>query len=377
MADKSIHELEIATEITDVDSFVLEQDGVAKQLMGETLLECLAIELDAHGGIKRIDGPTTVGLVDTYTIVFSDNTTWDFSISNGKQITGITKTGVDPQNPLKDIYTISYNNNTTDSFTVTNGKAISSIAKTGVSPSDVLTDVYTITYNDTSTDEIDVTNGKGISSINKTGVSPSDVLTDVYTITYNNNTTDEFTVTNGKSITSIAKTGVSPSDQLTDEYTITFNNNTTSIFYVRNGCGIESIEKTGTSGLVDTYTISLSDGTTTTFTVTNGEKGDTPVVSTVVEYGTSNAEDVQPTSWVSTMPSVAQGGYLWTRVTLSYSTGSPDSVFYSKARWGVNGGGGGGGSGSVETVNGVLPDANGNVALISVVGKKLVIKEVV
>lgn len=37
-----------------------------------------------------------------------------------------------------------------------------------------------------------------------------------------------------------------------------------------NGKGISSISKTSTSGLVDTYTITYSDNTTSTFTVTNG-----------------------------------------------------------------------------------------------------------
>jgi len=41
------------------------------------------------------------------------------------------------------------------------------------------------------------------------------------------------------------------------------------------GNGISSIVKTSTSGLVDTYTVTYTNSTTTTFTVTNGAKGDT------------------------------------------------------------------------------------------------------
>ena len=43
------------------------------------------------------------------------------------------------------------------------------------------------------------------------------------------------------------------------------------------GNGISSITKTGTSGLVDTYTIAFTDGTSTTFTVTNGQDGPTNI----------------------------------------------------------------------------------------------------
>ncbi len=62
---------------------------------------------------------------------------------------------------------------------------------------------------------------------------------------------------------------------------VTLSNNEGSFFYVEakngeqgeNGVGILKIEKTSTSGLVDTYTITYTDNTTSTFTVTNGASG--------------------------------------------------------------------------------------------------------
>ncbi len=78
------------------------------------------------------------GLVDIYTITYTDGTTSTFEITNGKDgkdgqdgedgknangepisIVSIQKTGT---NGLVDIYTITYSNNTKSTFTVTNGK---------------------------------------------------------------------------------------------------------------------------------------------------------------------------------------------------------------------------------------------------------------
>lgn len=77
----------------------------------------------------------------------------------------------------------------------------------------------------------------------------------------------------------------------------------------------------------------------------------------VVEYMASDSGTNAPSgSWSTTVPNVAQGEYLWTRVTQTYNTGSP-VVSYSVSRMGIDG------SGSVSSVAGVSPDSNGNVAL--------------
>ena len=147
--------------------------------------------------------------------------------------------------------------------------------------------------------------------------------------------------------------------------------------------GIRSIAKTGTSGLVDTYSITYADATTSTFTVTNGAKGDKgntgatgpqgpkgdnlTITSTEIRYASSTSGTTTPSSgWQTTIPSVSQGNFLWTRTIINYSTGS-NLTYYTVARQGKDG------SGSVISVNNVSPDANGNIALINVTGTTLTI----
>lgn len=107
----------------------------------------------------------------------------------GNGIVNISKTGT---SGLVDTYTITYTDGNTTTFTVTNARSISNIAKTNTNG---LIDVYTITYNDGTTSTFDVTNGKGISSITKTG---SAGLIDNYRITYNDGTYFDYIVTNGQ-----------------------------------------------------------------------------------------------------------------------------------------------------------------------------------
>jgi hypothetical protein len=129
----------------------------------------------AAGGGKSIVSVTltsSVGLVDTYTITYTDATTSTFQVTNGKD----GEDGTDG----------------------TDGRGIISIAKTA---SNGLIDTYTITYTDRTTSTYQVTNGangadgKGIVSITKTGTSG---LVDTYTITYTDGTTSTYQVTNGE-----------------------------------------------------------------------------------------------------------------------------------------------------------------------------------
>ena len=216
-------------------------------------------------------------------------------------------------------------------------------------------------------------------------------------------------------IQSIAKLSTSG---LVDTYRITLADTTTFDFVVNNGRGIIGISKTSTSGLVDTYTISYNNGTTSTFTVKNGEKGDkgdnaytwikyasqqptaashsmgdipdawmgiytgtlaaaptdwtqykwyrvrgdqgaTGAPATLtgrsVTYMASDSGTVVPSgSWSSDVPTVKQGRYLWTRVVLTFNSGSP-VTYYSVSRFGIDG------SGAVSSVNGKNPDPAGNV----------------
>lgn len=118
MADKAISELLAANQVTPTDLFVLEQSGVAKKLTGHTLENWLLSLADGHGGIQSIVKHSTSGLKDTYRITFADTTTFDFVVTNGRNVNSVTKTGT---SGLVDTYAIEYNDGTSDEFTVTNG----------------------------------------------------------------------------------------------------------------------------------------------------------------------------------------------------------------------------------------------------------------
>lgn len=83
MADKAISELIAAQKVNPGDLFVLEQDGTAKKLTGQVLENWLLAMADGHGGISGISKVSTSGLVDTYRITMSDQTTFDYKITNG------------------------------------------------------------------------------------------------------------------------------------------------------------------------------------------------------------------------------------------------------------------------------------------------------
>ncbi|MBO5967474.1 MAG: hypothetical protein J6S14_03115 [Clostridia bacterium] len=92
MADKSISELVMANSINERDLFVLEQNGTAKKLEGQTLTNWLVAYADGHGGIQSIELTDTSGLTKTYTITLADTTTFDLPVSDGNGIADITWT---------------------------------------------------------------------------------------------------------------------------------------------------------------------------------------------------------------------------------------------------------------------------------------------
>ena len=218
-------------------------------------------------------------------------------------------------------------------------------------------------------------------------------------------------------ISSIVKQSTSG---LTDTYRITMADTTTFDFPVKNGRGITGVFKISTSGLVDTYRITYNDSTTSTFTITNGAKGDKGdnayvwiryaaqeptaashnfgvlpdnwmgvysgnsataptdwtqyqwfeikgekgdigdpalLTSQSVTYQASTSGNVIPSgNWKGSIPTVAQGAYLWTRVAMTFNSGNPIYA-YSVSRMGIDG------TGAVSTVCGVAPNSSGNVNL--------------
>ena len=87
---------------------------------------------------------------------------------------------------------------------------------------------------------------------------------------------------------------------------------------------------------VITYTNETSQTTVLLLAVygNTGAKGDkgndgtsVTVKSTAITYGTSTNSSTKPTSWSSTMPSVAQGQYLWTKTVVTYSDGKTTETY--------------------------------------------------
>ena len=70
--------------------------------------------------IQSIDLTGTVGLVDTYTITYSDGTTSTFDVTNGNGIVSVAKTGTAG---LVDTYTITLTDGSMSTFEVHNGTA--------------------------------------------------------------------------------------------------------------------------------------------------------------------------------------------------------------------------------------------------------------
>lgn len=73
---------------------------------------------ETGNGIASIVKTSSSGLVDTYTITFTDGNSTTFTVTNGNGISTIEKTSTVG---LVDTYTITFDDGSTDTFTVTNG----------------------------------------------------------------------------------------------------------------------------------------------------------------------------------------------------------------------------------------------------------------
>lgn len=81
----------------------------------------------------------------------------------------------------------------------------------------------------------------------------------------------------------------------------------------------------------------LSKANNLTDRANSGEFDGRGVASTTVKYQASTSGTTVPTgTWVTTIPTVAAGSYLWTKTTTNYTSGTP-TIGYSVARMGVNG----------------------------------------
>lgn len=246
----------------------MEQDGAAKKLTGQILLNWLTAAADGHGGISSIVKQSTSGLTDTYRITMADTTTFDFPVKNGRGITGVSKIST---SGLVDTYRITYNDSTTSTFTITNG-----------AKGDKGDNAYVwIRY----------------AAQEPTAASHSfGVLPDNWMGVYSGNS------------------ATAPTDWTQYQW-----------FEIK------------------------------------GEKGDIGnpalLTSQSVTYQASTSGNVIPSgNWQGSIPTVAQGAYLWTRVTMTFNSGTPIYA-YSVSRMGIDG------TGAVSTVCGVAPNSSGNVNL--------------
>ena len=128
---KGIAELDQAAALTSDDLMVVSQSGTAKKM------QAIMFKGDTGNGISSVAKTATSGLVDTYTVTFTDGTTTTFTVTNGAKgdkgdtgakgdkgdtgngIASITKTST---SGLVDTYTVSMTDGTNTTFTVTNGE---------------------------------------------------------------------------------------------------------------------------------------------------------------------------------------------------------------------------------------------------------------
>lgn len=214
---------------------------------------------DTGNGIRSITKTGTSGLVDTYTVTFTDSTTTTFSVTNGakgdtgdtgpqgetgpKGDTGDTGNGI-ASAVLNADYTLTLNFTNGTSYTTptpirgAQGETGATGATGETGPQGPSGSAATIAVGN-------VTSGSSASVVNS-GTSSAAVF--------------DFVLPKGDK----GDTGDTGSTGPTGPQGATGN-------------GISSITKTGTVGLVDTYTIAFTDGTSTTFTVTNGQDGSSNV----------------------------------------------------------------------------------------------------
>ena len=244
----------------------------------------------------------TIDIQSDPTILASIGTTPLFG-PTGNGIETIAKTGTDG---IVDTYTIYYTNGNTTTFNVTNGDSIASIEKTSTSG---LVDTYTITLDSGDTYTFTVTNGSkgdkgdkgetgatgnGIASIEKTSTSG---LVDTYTVTYTDGTTTTFTVTNGADGQD-GTDGISPTAEVTPTstgatITITDANGTTTAD-ITNGSDADVTSTNVINALGYTpYDASNPNGYTTNVGTVTSVNNETPDVN-------GNVNLTLPTNHVTT-----------------------------------------------------------------------------
>lgn len=299
MADKKISELVPADVVRPPDLFPMEQDGAAKKVSGQVMINYLVAAADGHGGVKSIRLHTTVGLVKTYRITLADDTVFDMPVADGNGVTAFSKLGT---SGLTNTYRMELADGTHFDFAVEDGKGITSVEKTGTAG---LVDTYTMKFNAGSDFVFTVKNGE------KGDKGDADRL--------------YFKFASQKPTDSSHSMGDVPDEWLG--------------FYA------------GT-----TVPTGWQDYTWVRVRGDKGDKGDPATLTGhSTTYMVSDSGTIVPSgSWVADVPSVPQGKFLWTKTVLNFNSGNPVTS-YSVSRFGLDG------TGAVNSVNGKEPDSTGKV----------------
>ena len=147
-------------------------------------------------GIASIEKTSTSGLIDTYTITYTDDTTSTFELTNGKEITSVEIRDLSSVNEYDQVtifkgLVIYYNDGTRSEI------QLPEIFNKNISVSEIENGISIDYVDGESMGSYTITNGKdgrGIASIEKTS---TDGLVDTYTITYTDGATSTFQITNG------------------------------------------------------------------------------------------------------------------------------------------------------------------------------------
>lgn len=83
MADKSIDQLDLLSSLSNSDLFLVQSSGTAFKTNFSAFVAGLQGVIDGHGSILSIAKTSTSGLVDTYTITYSDGQPTTFTVKNG------------------------------------------------------------------------------------------------------------------------------------------------------------------------------------------------------------------------------------------------------------------------------------------------------
>ena len=151
-------------------------------------------------------------------------------------------------------------------------------------------------------------------------------------------------INNAKAAQSTADTAKANADKAQKDLADLTNkvtSNTTAIEQNSKAIKLQATSVTEIKGVANTAnsnaSSALNKANSLTDRANSGEFDGRGVASTTVEYQASTSGTTVPTgTWSTTIPSIAQGSYLWTRTTTNYTSGTP-TIGYSVARMGVNG----------------------------------------